>query len=99
VTSKPRAAASAASIVFSSVAAPPGASKMTLPLAMNVSTDANPSDSKTPRSTSIFTVRPPTLIARSSATYRSIAVARGGIALTGPRGRGSPRRDTLTAHS
>ena len=43
-------------------------SKMTLPLAMNVSTRWKPSDSKAVRSASILTLRPPTLTARKKAT-------------------------------
>jgi hypothetical protein len=45
---------------------------MTLPLAMNVSTSVSPSDSKISRSLSIFTVRPPTFMARRKAMYRGI---------------------------
>ena len=45
---------------------------MTFPLAMNVSTLESPSDSNSSRSRSIFTLCPPTLIARRKAMNRVI---------------------------
>jgi len=44
-----------------------GAVKITLPLAIKVSTFARPSASKCARSASTFTLRPPTLMARRKA--------------------------------
>src|SRR5262245_7286159 len=56
-----------------------GDSKMTLPLAMNVSTLESPSPSNRARSWSILTTRPPTLMARRKAMWRGMA------SIVGPR--------------
>ena len=64
-------------------------SKITLPLAMNVSTDVNPSAAKSFLSSSIFTVRPPTLIARRKAMYLGIAYAEGPLAEQHPHEEGA----------
>src|ERR1700704_2376753 len=50
--------------------------KITLPLAMNVSTPPYPSAAKWPRSLSMDTVWPPTLIARRNATNLGIGAPR-----------------------
>src|SRR5215211_5815995 len=63
------------SIFFSSVSASlAGESKMTFPLAMNVSTFESPSDANNLRRRSILTLWPPTLIARRKAINRVILV-------------------------
>jgi hypothetical protein len=54
-----------------------GESKMTFPLAINVSTFESPSDSNNLRRRSIFTLWPPTLIARRIAMSR--VVPAGGV--------------------
>ena len=50
-----------------SAALPALCSKMTFPLAMNVSTPVNPNDRKRQRNCSMVTVCPPTLTARRKA--------------------------------
>src|SRR5215211_2801039 len=63
------------SIFFSSASASlADESKMTFPLAMNVSTFDSPSDSNNLRRRSILTLWPPTLIARRKAINRIILV-------------------------
>src|SRR5215210_8672078 len=63
------------SISFSSASAfSAGESKMTFPLAMNVSTFESPSDANSLRKRSILTLWPPTLIARRKATNRVVSV-------------------------
>ncbi len=70
-TFQPRAASSAFSIFASSVAARPRpVVKRTFPLAMWVETPVKPVSSKSCRSLSIFTTRPPTFTARRKAAYR-----------------------------
>lgn len=68
-TGYPRSASRARSIVVSSLSSSAsGDPKITLPLAMNVSTSPNPSARIDARRSDILTVCPPTLMARRNAT-------------------------------